>query len=73
MHLSRPHLTSLLYDGFGKHKEKIRTSVYINGIEMDNMGVRVKLQDGSVEKGSIVIGCDGVNSQTRSISKCILM
>ncbi|KAF4627989.1 hypothetical protein G7Y89_g10161 [Cudoniella acicularis] len=67
MHLIRPHLTSLLYDGFEKHRGKIKTSVYIYDIEMNETGVRVKLQDGSVENGSIVIGCDGVHSQTRNI------
>ena len=73
MHLSRPDLMSLLYDGFQEHKERIITSANICDIDMDEIGVRVKLQDGSVEKGSVIIGCDGVHSQTRSISKYSLL
>lgn len=69
MHLLRPHLTSLLYEGFRCHEERIRTSVDIQDIEIDDTRVLVKLQDGSVEQGAIVIGCDGVHSQIRSISK----
>jgi 2-polyprenyl-6-methoxyphenol hydroxylase-like FAD-dependent oxidoreductase len=68
IHLPRPHLTRILYDGFKEHKERIKTSVHIQDIEINELGVTVRLKDGSIEKGCIIIGCDGVHSQTRNIS-----
>ncbi|CAJ2500733.1 Uu.00g035860.m01.CDS01 [Anthostomella pinea] len=65
----RPLLTEVLYEGLGKRKSKVRTGVSIEDIETTDGGVLVHLQDGSVERGSIVIGADGVHSVTRSIMR----
>jgi 2-polyprenyl-6-methoxyphenol hydroxylase-like FAD-dependent oxidoreductase len=68
MNFPRPLLIQTLLDGLGAGKAKIRTGASIENIEITEKGVRVHLHDGSVEEGSIVIGADGVHSQTRAIS-----
>ncbi|KAI0456766.1 FAD/NAD(P)-binding domain-containing protein [Xylaria acuta] len=65
VHLPRTQLIKLLYDGLRDHRSKIKTSSFISAIDTDENGVCVTLSDGSVEKGSIVIGCDGVHSHVR--------
>ncbi|KAH8156932.1 hypothetical protein CIB48_g11318 [Xylaria polymorpha] len=60
------HYPTLL-DGLKGSESKIRTGVGIDDIKMTENGVRVRLSDGSIEEGSIVIGADGVHSQTRGI------
>ncbi|KAI0474665.1 FAD/NAD(P)-binding domain-containing protein [Xylaria cf. heliscus] len=67
MNFPRPLLVQTLLDGLGASEPRIRTGVDINDIEVTKNGVRVLLADGSVEEGSIVIGADGVHSQTRGI------
>ncbi|KAI1740318.1 hypothetical protein F4680DRAFT_458673 [Xylaria scruposa] len=67
MNFPRPLLVQTLLDGLSGSESKIRTGVGIDDIEMTKNGVRVRLSDGSVEKGSIVVGADGVHSQTRTI------
>ncbi|KAI8954918.1 hypothetical protein F4801DRAFT_530457 [Xylaria longipes] len=67
MNFSRPLLVQTLLDGLSDSEPKIRTGVGIDNIEVTKNGVRVRLSDGSVEKGSIVIGADGVHSRTRGI------
>lgn len=63
----RPQLIKLLYESLEAHMSKVRTSSSVQDIEVSEDGVMVRLEDGSAEWGSIVIGCDGVHSQTRSI------
>lgn len=49
-----------------KDREKhVRTSKRVTNIDVLSDGVNVKFSDGSSEKGSIVIGCDGVWSTVR--------
>ncbi|KAI0452520.1 hypothetical protein F5B21DRAFT_483263 [Xylaria acuta] len=67
MNFPRPLLVQTLLDGLTQSESKIRTGVGIDNIEMTQNGVRVRLSDGNVEEGSIVIGADGVHSQTRGI------
>lgn len=69
MHYPRSRLLRLLFDGLKENQNKVMTSVSIHNIDMDDQGVRVQLEDGRVEHGSIIIGADGVHSQTRDISK----
>ena len=47
----------------GRILEKKRV---VDVIENDD-GVRVELQDGTVEEGDILIGCDGVHSTVREL------
>ncbi|KAI1465635.1 FAD/NAD(P)-binding domain-containing protein [Daldinia caldariorum] len=67
MEFSRSSLTKILLEGIEEHKARIKTSISIRDINMDEKEVRVYLQDGTVETGTIAIGCDGVHSQTRDI------
>ncbi|RYP19806.1 hypothetical protein DL765_003152 [Monosporascus sp. GIB2] len=50
-----------------EHMSRVKTSSSVQGIEICEDGVQVRLQDGRMERGSIVIGCDGIHSQTRNI------
>lgn len=45
-----------------RRKEKILTSRRVVDLEMDEHGVSVKCQDGSVQQGSILVGADGIRS-----------
>lgn len=45
-----------------RQKDKVLTSRRVVGFEMDEHGVSVECQDGSVHRGSIVIGADGIRS-----------
>lgn len=45
---------------------RIRTGARIVEVIESKAGVEVKLDDGTVEKGDLVLGCDGVHSMMRS-------
>jgi 2-polyprenyl-6-methoxyphenol hydroxylase-like FAD-dependent oxidoreductase len=45
-----------------RQKEKVLTSRRVVDFEMDEHGVSAKCQDGSVHRGSILIGADGIRS-----------
>lgn len=45
-----------------RQKDKVLTSRRVVGFEMDENSVSVKCQDGSVHRGSILIGADGIRS-----------
>ncbi|KAI0017756.1 FAD binding domain protein [Xylariomycetidae sp. FL0641] len=62
----RQQFLQLLYDGL-PDKSYIRTSARVEDIVQHRDGVEVKLSDGSIESGDMVLGCDGVHSSTRSI------
>ena len=66
IYFQRSHLIQALYDALPvEDKSKIKTSTKVTNIEVTETGVRVTLADGKVEEGSIIIGCDGIYSQTR--------
>ncbi|KAI1288929.1 hypothetical protein F5Y03DRAFT_378891 [Xylaria venustula] len=67
MNFPRPLLVQTLLEGLGAKKSKIRTGAGAKDIEVTENGVRVHLTDGSFEDGSIVVGADGVHSETRAI------
>ncbi|KAL4804211.1 FAD/NAD(P)-binding domain-containing protein [Aspergillus unguis] len=67
----RTKLVRLLYDSLPSRERRIKTSAGITNITTGDAGVQVHLQDGTVEHGSIVIGADGVHSQTRSIMQSL--
>lgn len=45
-----------------RQKDKVLTSRRVVDFEMDEHGVSAKCQDGSVHRGSILIGADGIRS-----------
>lgn len=45
-----------------RQKDKVLTSRRVVGFEMNENSVSVKCQDGSVHRGSILIGADGIRS-----------
>lgn len=64
--LERRAFLQLLYDGLPE-KSHVRFNAKVIDIEERFDGVEVKLADGTVEKGDIIIGCDGVHSQVREL------
>lgn len=49
------------------NKDYIKTGVGLEAITENQDGVEVLLSDGTIEKGDMVLGCDGVYSRVRSI------
>ncbi|KAI6356241.1 hypothetical protein MCOR25_007931 [Pyricularia grisea] len=68
----RSRIIDILHAGLRGKDSNIRTSVEVVGIEPQADGVRVRLGDGSLVEGSIVIGTDGVHSTTRHIMQALL-
>ncbi|KAF2726640.1 FAD binding domain protein [Polyplosphaeria fusca] len=64
--LERRELLQILYDGL-PDKSLVRRGCQIGDIEEHTSGVNVKLSDGTVESGDIVIGADGAYSWTRNL------
>lgn len=66
----RAELIQTIYDGLTDAvKLKFLMKQRINNMETDGNGVRVFCADGSVHEGSVVIGADGVHSQTRRLMR----
>jgi 2-polyprenyl-6-methoxyphenol hydroxylase-like FAD-dependent oxidoreductase len=65
--LSRAQLIALLYENLPEKGTRIKTGAAVTDIETQEKGVKVHLKDGSVEQGYILIGVDGVYSETRHI------
>lgn len=65
--LSRGNLIRALYETLPGRETKVRANANVRNIEQHKDGVRVTLADGSVVKGSVVIGGDGVHSPTREL------
>ncbi|KAJ8096591.1 hypothetical protein POJ06DRAFT_286786 [Lipomyces tetrasporus] len=63
--LERRQFLQILYDNL-PDKGYIRTGCAAKEITQFVSGVEVKLSDGTVEIGDLIIGCDGVHSMTRS-------
>lgn len=59
--LERRMVIDVLYKNI-RQKDKVLTSRRVVGFEMDDDGVSVECQDGSVHWGSILIGADGIRS-----------
>ena len=64
--LERRAFLQLLYDSLSE-KSHVRFNAKVIDIEERFNGVEVKLADGTVEKGDIIIGCDGVHSLVREL------
>jgi 2-polyprenyl-6-methoxyphenol hydroxylase-like FAD-dependent oxidoreductase len=63
----RRMLLDLLYRTLPEKEQRIITEKKVISIESNSHGVKVRCDDGSIEEGSIVIGCDGVHSHVREI------
>lgn len=59
--LERRMVIDMLYRHI-RQKDKVLTSRRVVDFEMDENSVSVKCQDGSVHRGSILIGADGIRS-----------
>ena len=59
----RPELINVLRKGV--NPEHIRMNTYVREIEQTNDEAHVTFSDGAEETYDLVIGCDGVNSETR--------
>ncbi|KAI0909794.1 hypothetical protein F4823DRAFT_407066 [Ustulina deusta] len=64
--MSRRDFLHVLYEGL-PDKSVIRTGLKITELNETSTGVEVMLNDGTVEKGDIVLGCDGVHSVVRRL------
>lgn len=62
--LERRDLLRILYNGL-PDKSLVRLGCKVRDIVEDADGVEVTLDDGTVERGDMVIGCDGVHSIVR--------
>ncbi|PHH71951.1 hypothetical protein CDD82_6243 [Ophiocordyceps australis] len=62
----RRQFLQILYDAL-PDKSFIKTGVAVQEIEQFADGIQVTLSDGSVERGDMVLGCDGVHSLARTL------
>ncbi|EWY79784.1 hypothetical protein FOYG_17074 [Fusarium oxysporum NRRL 32931] len=66
----RAELIEIMYNGLpASAKEKVLTDKKVIDIETSTTGVRVTCTDGTVYKGSMVMGADGVHSKTRHLMR----
>ncbi|KAI1499771.1 hypothetical protein F5X99DRAFT_410687 [Biscogniauxia marginata] len=63
----RSDVVKILYENMPGRDTNVRTNAEVVDINVYADRVHVHLKDGSVEKGSIVVGADGVHSKTRTI------
>ncbi|KAI0132728.1 hypothetical protein BJ170DRAFT_666126 [Xylariales sp. AK1849] len=61
----RPKFIRDLYETL-PDKTRVRTNASVDAIRQDERGVEVVLSDGEIERGDMVLGCDGVYSMVRS-------
>jgi 2-polyprenyl-6-methoxyphenol hydroxylase-like FAD-dependent oxidoreductase len=64
MVFERARFIEMLYENLSE-KSKIKTSRCVIGVEQDENGVKVQVNDGTYVTGDIVIGADGVHSFIR--------
>ncbi|KAL7942026.1 FAD binding domain protein [Trichoderma barbatum] len=64
--LERQTFLKILYDGL-PDKSLIRTNAGVEDVVQFADRVEVKLKDGTVEVGDMVLGCDGVHSHMRTL------
>lgn len=65
MLINRSTLLSLLREALPERDDHVQAGKEVVSIETHAAGVRVTCADGSVEEGSIVVGCDGTHSVVR--------
>ena len=62
--LERREFLRILYERL-PDRSFIKTGAKIQKITDSSSGVKVKLSDGSIEKGDMLLGCDGTHSVVR--------
>jgi salicylate hydroxylase len=62
-HFHRADLIALLADAFGR--KEIKLGRRLVGVEQDERGVTAHFEDGTSERGDLLIGADGIHSQVR--------
>lgn len=62
-HFHRADLLSLLADAFDR--KQIKLGRRLVDVEQDESGVTARFEDGSSERGDLLIGADGIHSQVR--------
>lgn len=66
----RAELIQALYDGLSEQDQaRVHTNKKLQNIEETDDGVVVTCVDGSTYEGSVVLGADGVHSQTRALMR----
>jgi 2-polyprenyl-6-methoxyphenol hydroxylase-like FAD-dependent oxidoreductase len=66
LNIERQKFLQDLYDTL-PDQTRIKTNSAVTSIKQDENGVEVTLSNGEVEKGDMVLGCDGVYSIVKSI------
>lgn len=71
----RRELVEVLYENLPAEarEERLCTGCKVCGIEVDEEGVTVRCEDGRVERGSMVLGVDGVHSKTRGLMRELIL
>lgn len=71
----RRELVEVLYEKLPAdvREQKLCTGRKVCGIEVDEEGVTVRCEDGRVERGSMVLGVDGVHSKTRGLMRELML
>ncbi|KAK0615116.1 FAD binding domain-containing protein [Bombardia bombarda] len=71
----RAHIIEAIHSGFSAKevRSQILTNKKLKSIDTTDTGVVVTCHDGSVYKGSIVIGADGVHSKTRQLMRSMAL
>lgn len=71
----RKELVEVLYEKLPAEarQEKLCTGRKVCGVEVDEEGVTVRCEDGRVERGSMVLGVDGVHSKTRGLMRELML
>ncbi|KAI0886564.1 FAD binding domain protein [Annulohypoxylon maeteangense] len=64
--LERRRFLQILYDAL-PDKSFIKTDANVEAVDQNANGVEVRLSNGDVEVGDMVLGCDGVHSVMRSL------
>ncbi|KJC62210.1 monooxygenase [Bradyrhizobium sp. LTSPM299] len=62
-HFHRADLIALLADAFGR--KEIKLGRRLVDVEQDEAGVTARFEDGTSERGDLLIGADGIHSQVR--------
>lgn len=65
MLISRAALLGLLWEALPEREARVCPGKEVVSVETHAAGVRVTCSDGSVEEGSVVVGCDGVHGVVR--------
>lgn len=71
----RKELVEILYERLPAkvREEQLFTGHKVCGVEVDEAGVTVRCEDGRIERGSMVLGVDGVHSKTRGLMRELML